>query len=176
MVFARGGKIHVYTGNGKGKSTAAFGLALRMAGHGGKVLIVQFMKERLLSGEARAIQHFDSVTLKRYGLNFIGGKRATREQIAERVWQGLGYAKEQASAGDWDMVVLDEILVALSMELISRDDILEVLSSKDPRTEIVLTGRDAPQEVLDIADLVTEMREVKHPFRKGVRARKGIEY
>ena len=176
MVYSnRRGLVHIYTGNGKGKTTAAFGLALRMVGAGGKVLIIQFMKERMVSGEIRAIQKC-GVEVKRFGLNFVGGRKADVGRLRTSLQRGIGYAARQVDEGDWDMVILDEALVALSMGLLPLEAVFDLLSRKNPHVELVLTGRNAPRELIDVADLVTEMNEIKHPYRQGVRARKGIEY
>lgn len=176
MVYSRRpGLIHIYTGNGKGKTTAAFGLALRMVGSGGKVLIIQFMKERMISGEVRAIQKC-GVEVKRFGLNFVGGRTPDIVRLKESVRRGISYAARQVDEGPWDMVILDEVLVVLSMGLLPLETVFDLLSRKNPHVELVLTGRNAPDELIEVADLVTQMNEIKHPYRQGVRARKGIEY
>lgn len=176
MVYSRRpGLVHIYTGNGKGKTTAAVGLAMRMVGSGGKVLVVQFMKARMISGEIRAIQKC-GVEVKRFGLNFVGGRMPDVVKLKESVQRGIDYATRQAETGGWDMVILDEALVASSMGLLSLEAIFELLSRKDPHVELVFTGRNAPVELIAVADLVTEMTEIKHPYRQGIHARKGIEY
>lgn len=176
MVYSRRrGLVHIYTGNGKGKTTAAFGLAMRMVGSGGKVLVIQFMKERMISGEVRAIQKC-GVETKRFGLNFVGGRTPDLAKLKESVLRGISYAARQVDEGPWDMVILDEVLVALSMGLLPLETVFDLLSRKNPHVELVLTGRNAPGELIEVADVVTEMNEIKHPYKQGVRARKGIEY
>jgi len=176
LVYSRRrGLIQIYTGNGKGKTTAAFGLALRMVGSGGKVLIIQFMKERMISGEVRAIQKC-GVEVRRFGLNFVGGQAPDMIKLKESVRKGIVYAARQVDKGVWDMVILDEALVALSMGLLPLEAVFALLSQKNPHVELVLTGRNAPAELIAVADLVTEMNEIKHPYQQGIHARKGIEY
>ncbi len=170
------GLVQVYTGNGKGKSSAAFGLALRAIGRGLKVYIVQFIKGGFDYGELYLVDKLPNLTLKAFGRGkFVTTMPPEKEDIkfAEEAFQ---LAKEVVESGEYDIVILDEINVALNLKLISLEKVLELIKRKPKHVELVLTGRYAPSQVIENADLVTEMREVKHPFKKGYEARKGIEY
>ena len=168
------GLVHVYTGNGKGKTTAAFGLAVRMLGSGGKVIILQFMKAPKAYGEQVKIEECGAV-IESFGLpRFVHGK-PTEEDI-EAAKKALQRAREVASSGEWDLVILDEICVALGFGMIGLEEVKEIIQGKAPHTELVLTGRYCPEEIFELADYVTEMREIKHPYQRGVLARRGVEY
>lgn len=170
------GLVQVYTGNGKGKTSSAFGLALRAAGRGLKVYIVQFIKGGFDYGELYVIDKLPNVTLKAFGRGrFVTEKPAGKEDV-ELAEQALALAEKVVRSGDYDVVVLDEVNVALRLKLVSLERVLELVRSKPSHVELVLTGRDAPKEIVEAADLVTEMKEVKHPYKKGFPARKGIEY
>lgn len=170
------GLVQVYTGNGKGKTSAAFGLALRAIGRGLKVYVVQFIKGGFDYGELYVIDKLPNLTLKAFGRGkFVMAKPPEREDV-ELAEEALRLAEEVVSSGEYDVVVLDEVNVALSLKLISLDDVLRLVKTKPKHVELVLTGRSAPDEIIEAADLVTEMREVKHPFSKGFPARKGIEH
>jgi cob(I)alamin adenosyltransferase len=170
------GLVQVYTGNGKGKTSAAFGLALRAAGRGLKVYIVQFIKGGFDYGELYVIDKIPNLTLKAFGRGkFITTKPADKQDVklAEQAFQ---LAKKVVASGKYDVVILDEINVALDLKLISLEEVLQIMRSKPEHVELVLTGRNARPEIIEAADLVTEMKEVKHPFSKGFPARKGIEH
>ncbi len=170
------GLVQVYTGNGKGKTTAAFGLALRAIGRGLKVYIIQFIKGGFDYGELYVIDKLPNLQLKAFGRGkFITQKPPAQEDIklAEEAFQ---LAKEVVKRGQYDMVILDEINAALNLKLISLEEVLELIKNKPEHVELVLTGRNAPQRIIEAADLVTEMTEIRHPFNKGFQARKGIEY
>jgi len=166
--------IHVYTGNGKGKTTAAMGLLLRALGAGMKVCLVQFLKVTETS-ELEALRRFmDQLWVKRYGSGkFVVGEPSEEDRREAR--QGLKEAAHAVSCGLYDLVVLDEVCVALYFKLLSVDEVMKMLQNRAPATEVVLTGRYAPKELVGKADLVTEMVEVKHYFNEGVEGRKGIE-
>ncbi len=168
------GYIHIYTGNGKGKTTAALGLALRAAGAGLKVFIGQFLKSGNYS-EIKAILRFSElITVEQFG-----GKRFIRGEITETdkklAVKGLKRIKEIVLSGNYDLVILDEINVAMKLKLLSCREVLEVIGSKPANVEMVLTGRSAPDQIIEKADLVTEMKLIKHYFSRGIKARKGIE-
>ncbi|GAB6184160.1 cob(I)yrinic acid a,c-diamide adenosyltransferase [Thermodesulfovibrio hydrogeniphilus] len=168
------GYIQIYTGDGKGKTTAALGLALRAAGAGLKVFIAQFIKNQLCS-EHIALERFkDLITIKQYGTGFINGKPKSEDY--EIILQGFKEVAEILKNGDFDLVILDEINLAVHLGIISEDELIKVLKEKASNVEVVLTGRGASQKLIEIADLVTEMKEIKHYYIKGVLARKGIEY
>jgi cob(I)alamin adenosyltransferase len=166
--------IHVYTGDGKGKTTAALGLILRAVGDGWRVLFVQFLKKGEFS-EIKSLKRFgDQVTICQYGSgSFINGKPSEEEMEIAR--SGLNEIKLAMEKGTYDLIVLDEINVAVHLGLISVKSILNFLEKKPVNVELVFTGRWAPKEIIDRADLVTEMRNIKHYFNKGIKARKGIE-
>jgi cob(I)alamin adenosyltransferase len=170
----RKGYIQVYTGTGKGKTTAALGLALRAAGAGLRVYIIQFIKKRRCS-EHRALERFqDLVTIKQFGEGFILRRKANSSDI-NAACEGLEEVKRVIRSGSSDLLILDEANIAVSRGLISRNDLLEVMEMKPRNMELVITGRYADQEIVEKADLVTEMQEVKHYAQKGVKARRGIE-
>jgi cob(I)alamin adenosyltransferase len=170
------GLVQVYTGNGKGKTSAAFGLALRAVGRGLKVYVVQFIKGGFDYGELYVIDKLPNLTLKAFGRGkFVVAKPPEREDV-ELAEEALRLAEKVVSSGEYDVVVLDEVNVALSLKLISLDDVLKLIKTKPKHVELVLTGRSAPDEIIEAADLVTEMREVKHPYARGFPARKGIEH
>jgi len=168
------GYVQVYTGNGKGKTSAALGLALRAAGAGMKTFIAQFVKGTDCS-ELEAIKRFsDLIVLRQYGTgSFIRGEPTQEDRDAAA--QGFAEAKESIASGDYQLVVLDEINIATHLGLISVAEVLELIETRPEHVELVLTGRNADPRIIERADLVTEMREVKHYYTRGVRARKGIE-
>lgn len=169
------GYIHVYTGNGKGKTTAALGLALRSVGAKKKVFFAQFIKGKTYS-EIEAIRKFvPGITIKQYGLGCFIIEKPTEADI-QAALRGLVAVTDILKSGKYDVVVLDEATIALHYQLFSIDKFLDILKKKNPKTEIVVTGRYAPQELIEMADLVTEMKEVKHYYTKGIEARKGIEF
>ncbi|WP_048151658.1 cob(I)yrinic acid a,c-diamide adenosyltransferase [Palaeococcus ferrophilus] len=168
------GLVHIYTGNGKGKTTAAFGLAVRMLGSGGRVMIIQFMKSPRVYGEQIQIEKCGAL-IESLGLpKFVHGKPEPDDIEAAR--KALRRAKEVVSSGEWDLVILDEICVALGFGMLDVGEVKELIEAKAPHTELVLTGRYCPEELFEVADYVTEMREVKHPYQKGIMARRGVEY
>ena len=168
------GLVYIYTGNGKGKTTAAFGLAVRMLGSGGKVIVLQFMKAPDVYGEQKKIRECGAV-IESFGLpKFVHGKPEPDDIAAAK--KALQRAKEVVSSGEWDLVILDEICVALGFGMLDVDEVKGLIKSKAPHTELVLTGRYCPEELFELADYVTEMREVKHPYRRGILARRGVEF
>ncbi len=173
------GLVQVYIGDGKGKTTAAFGLALRALGQDLKVCIIQFMKSpEVETGEVKAISSQPNLEIYRFGgdLLYPDLRPEAKEKIRRETLNALSLAIEKAKNPDIDLLILDEINIALNYGLISVDEVLKLIDSKAIGQEIVLTGRNAPEKLVDKADLVTEMKVIKHPYDKGVRARKGIEY
>ena len=168
------GYVHVYTGNGKGKTTAAFGLAMRAAGREKKVCIIQFMKPDKGYGEQISARKL-GIEIHPMGRDKFVNKKNPDKIDIELAKKALQLAKEKLN-GDYDLLVLDEINVAVDFNLISVNDVLNLLGDIPNKTEVVLTGRYAREEVINRADLVTEMREIKHYFKKGVVAREGIEF
>jgi cob(I)alamin adenosyltransferase len=168
------GYVQVYTGDGKGKTTAALGLALRAAGAGHRVFFAQFAKGMYYS-ELQALERFsDLITVRQYGRRcFIRGEPGEEDRRLART--GLAEAKVEMLSGRYQLVVLDEASIAVYFGLFSIDDLLEVVEVRPTEVELVITGRRAHERLLAVADLVTEMREVKHYYQQGVAARKGIE-
>ncbi|MBI4140837.1 cob(I)yrinic acid a,c-diamide adenosyltransferase [Candidatus Woesearchaeota archaeon] len=202
------GLIHVYTGDGKGKTCASIGLALRAVGQGMKVYIIQFMKGGAYTGEFVSIKNFlPNIEAVQFGRKCVLeekqlkllGKNAdeypffnhVRDDIVcgtcrfcfvndakqkEFVRDALARTKKVLSSGEYDLVVLDEVNCAVNLGFVALDEFLQVLAAKHKYTEVACTGRNAPKELIEVADYVTEMKSVKHPFDKGVHARRGVEY
>ena len=172
------GLVLVNTGDGKGKTTAALGTALRHAGYGRKVLVLQFIKGTWHYGELDALQQIPQITLERSGMGFykILDDKYPEEVHKQAAAAGLARAREVVASGEFSLVVLDEIIYAIDEGLLNTAEVLEMLALRRPDVSVILTGRHCPQAIIDVADTVTEMREVKHPFQLGVLALKGIDY
>ena len=186
------GLIQVYTGDGKGKSTAAWGQALRAVGRGLRVCFVMFLKGETDLGEVRAAARLaPEMTVRQFGASREElGARSRRPARGQGPWwkaghtdddrrmarEGFDFARQAIVSGEYDLVVLDEANVAMSEGLLGVGEVLAVLRGRPGHMEVILTGRGAPAEIIETADLVTEMRLVKHPFERGIRARRGIEY
>ena len=173
----RRGLIIVNTGNGKGKTTAALGTAFRAAGQGFEIMIIQFIKGSWKYGELEAAKKFDNLTITPMGKGFIklgaAEPKAADCRLAEETWS----ACEQAIlSGNYDLVVCDEVNYALSYKLLPVQRVIETLQKRPSYVHVILTGRDAPPEIIELADLVTEMKEVKHPYQAGISAQRGIEF
>ncbi|GBD92984.1 cob(I)yrinic acid a,c-diamide adenosyltransferase [bacterium BMS3Abin05] len=169
------GYIQVYTGDGKGKTTAALGLAFRAAGNDFRVYIGQFMKGQEYGELKTAERLAPNIVIEQFGKpTFVHVDKATEEDI-QAAQNGLARLREVVKGGLYDIVIMDEVNVALYFKLITVEDVLEILENKPASVEIILTGRYAPRELIDRADLVTEMKEIKHYFARGVPARMGIE-
>ncbi|MBI5133991.1 MAG: cob(I)yrinic acid a,c-diamide adenosyltransferase [Candidatus Taylorbacteria bacterium] len=170
----------VFTGNGKGKTSAAVGQSMRMAGVGKKTLMVKFIKGPWISGEDVACDRLSPYfKIRKVGKGFVGiqGDTLTREDHAEAAAEGMEYARSEARSGNWHMIVLDELLNAMKLDLIGFEAAMKLIDDIAPYVEhVIVTGRDCPEELVEKADLVTYMREVKHPFAKGGKAVRGIEY
>jgi cob(I)alamin adenosyltransferase len=168
------GYIQIYTGNGKGKTTAALGLLVRAIGAGKKVFFAQFVKGQVYS-EIKVVQKFlPAIAIKQYGLDCFIYKTPTQADI-DIARKGFDEVSGIILSGIYDVIVLDEANIAIYYNLFMVEELIKVLKSKPDKTEIIITGRNAPQELIEIADLVTEMQEVKHYYTKGVEARVGIE-
>jgi len=170
------GLVTVFTGNGKGKTSAALGVVLRAAGHGLRVHIIYFMKGDFPYGERQALSHLDNVDISHFGHEtFVDPANVRPEEIAE-ARRGLEKAREVLRSGNYDVVVLDEINVAVAWKLLDLESVLELLRNRPPDVELLLTGRYAVTELMEAADLVTEMVNIKHPYDRGILSRKGIDY
>lgn len=167
------GYIHVYTGNGKGKTTAALGLSLRAICAGKKVFFGQFIKGMEYS-ELECVKFLPNITMEQFGRDCFIYNKPTNEDI-RRAKEGLEKFKDILKEGKYDIVVLDELNIALLYELFPIDKVIEAIKNRAPHVEVVITGRYAPKEIIELADLVTDMQEVKHYYTKGVQARTGIE-
>ncbi len=168
------GYVHIYTGNGKGKTTASLGLSLRAALSGKKVFFGQFIKGMDYS-ELRLEDYLPNFKICQFGRDCFIYKEPTSQDIL-KAREGLNYCEEVLKSGKYDLVVLDEINIALHYKLFSVEEVIDMLHNRSEKVEVVLTGRNAPKELIDLADLVTEMKEVKHYYKKGIEARKGIEF
>lgn len=166
--------IHVYTGNGKGKTTAAFGVALRTLFNGGKVFVGQFVKSIKYS-ETQLEEKFSNIKIEQFGDGCLIDRKANEDDIA-LAKKGLFKMKNYLESGEYDLVIFDELTIALYFKLLTIDEVLEVLSHKHKNCEVIITGRYAPKELIDRADLVTDMTEIKHYYTQGVLSRKGIDF
>lgn len=175
------GLVLINTGNGKGKTTAALGLALRAAGHNMKVLILQFIKSGRDTGEAKIIKERlkSLVDIEQLGEGFIRFKDGRPDPTSRQVINArdsFKYARAKIESGEYGLIILDEINNLVDYGIIKVEEVVEAVNSRPEGLCLVLTGRNAPLELIDIADTVTEMKEIKHAFQKGIKARKGIEY
>jgi cob(I)alamin adenosyltransferase len=178
MTDSRQGLILINTGPGKGKTTAALGTALRAAGNGMKVLVLQFLKGSWHYGELDAVQAFgENFVLKQMGRGFVKvGAAETDPEDVRLVEEAWAEARAAIGSGEWDMVVLDEINYAIGYKMLDPAVVAEALRSKPEMVHVILTGRNAHPLLVELADTVTEMREVKHAYQKGILAQRGIEY
>jgi cob(I)alamin adenosyltransferase len=173
------GLVLIFTGNGKGKTSAALGTLLRAAGYGHHCLLVQFIKETGRSGEHASLKRLaPEVEVATLGRGFVGimGDKLPREEHERAAQRALGFAKEKMASGEYFLVILDEVLVALKLKLLSLEDVLELLEARPRDVSLILTGRGAPPELIDYADTVTEMTEIKHAFQHGIPALKGVDF
>jgi cob(I)alamin adenosyltransferase len=172
------GLVHIYTGPGKGKTTAALGLALRAAGWGKKVIIYQFLKPpALVLGERKACARSNlPIKIVPVDIKWNMRKKNNTVLVCDKIDKTCKEIQTVAKKGNFDLIVLDEIIFCLSKKLVSLEWIKKIINSTQKSAEIILTGRGATKDIIKLADLVTEMKEIKHPFRKNVKARKGIEY
>lgn len=170
------GKVHVITGPGKGKTTAAFGLALRAAGHGYKVCVVQFLKTGMTTGEFIAAKKVHEIQIQQFGTEkFVDPKKLTSDD-RKSASDAMEFTKSLLGKGSCDIVVLDEINLAVHFGLVNSAEVLKMLKARKPGTEVIMSGRNAPQEFMDYADYVSYIDNRKHPFKEGLKARQGIEW
>jgi cob(I)alamin adenosyltransferase len=173
------GLVIVYTGNGKGKTTAALGMALRAVGYNHKICIIQFIKGSWPYGEMESVKRLQpEIELVIVGKGFVGiiddkSPRVDHEKIAK---EAIKISKEKIQSGNYNIVILDEVNYAVNLDLINVNEVLNLIKSKPENLNLVLTGNYAKKEIIDVADLVTEMKEIKHPFKSGIKAKKGIDF
>ncbi|RJQ30851.1 MAG: hypothetical protein C4562_07440 [Actinobacteria bacterium] len=176
------GLIQVFSGDGRGKTSAAFGLAMRAAGHGLKVAVVQFMKPTdFFTGENNSIKNLSNIDIYNYGNSDIWGRdgwpQKNYPKEAKTVsLEALNKAKDLSSTKGLDLLVLDEAGEAAKLELLTVNQLKDLLNNKENELEIIITGYHMPQEIIDMADLVTELKAIKHPYEKGITARRGFDY
>lgn len=170
------GLVQIFTGEGKGKTTAALGTILRAAGHGLKVFVVFFMKGDYTYGEYSSLPRLPGVEMASFGFRRFTNRANIKPEEKEQAKAALETARQAIISGNHDLVVLDEVNVALDYHLIELDDVVRLIKDKPPHVELILTGRYADSRLIEMADLVTEMVKVKHPYDRGIKARKGIEY
>lgn len=169
------GLVQVYTGQGKGKTTAALGLGMRAVGHGYKVYMIQFLKPSRRYGEHKTAKKIKNFKIKSYGIKKFATKE-TEEKYKKLSEKAFKHATKIVKSEKYDVVILDEINLAILKDYIQVEDVIQLIEQKPKKVELVLTGREASKRVIEKADLVTMMEEVKHPYQKGFKARKGIEY
>lgn len=170
------GLVEVFTGNGKGKTSAALGVAIRALGQGLRVSIIFFMKGNYPYGERNILARLPNVSFQSFGHEHFIDPQNVKEDEREQARRALGAATEAITSGKFDLVVLDEINLAAAWRLVPVEDVLQLIRGKPENVELILTGRGADKQIIALADLVTEMVEVKHPFRRGIQARKGFDY
>ncbi|KAG0512065.1 MAG: cob(I)yrinic acid a,c-diamide adenosyltransferase [Nitrosopumilaceae archaeon] len=173
------GLVIVYTGGGKGKTTAALGMALRAVGHNQKICIIQFIKGSWHYGELNSLKRLEpEVELVRMGKGFVGiiDDKSPREEHEKIAKEGIKVSKEKIQSKKYDIIILDEVNYAVNLGLIELNDVLDLIKTKPSELNLVLTGNHVKSEIIEEADLVTEMREIKHPFKSGIKAKKGIDF
>jgi cob(I)alamin adenosyltransferase len=178
-MYSEKGLVIVYTGRGKGKTTAALGIVLRSVGHGYKVGMIQFIKGEWYYGELSSSKRLEpEFEMIAAGKGFVGiiDDDHPAEDHQKAAKEAVSLAKMKISSGAYDIIILDEINYAVKLNLVSVQDVLELVKIKPKKTSLVLTGNYAPEEIIAVADLVTEMKEIKHPYRLGMKAKKGIDY
>lgn len=169
------GLILVHTGNGKGKSSSAFGVAIRALGWGKTVGVVQFIKGKWITGERQFFKKLPEVTWHTMGEGFTWDTQDRDRDIAAAT-AAYGKACDMMKSGDYDLILLDEINIALRYDYLDITTVIDGLKARDDRTSVILTGRDAKQDLMDYADLVSDMTEVKHPFKSGIKAQRGVDF
>ena len=170
------GLIHVISGDGKGKTTSSLGLALRAAGHGFRTLIIQLMKKGWNYGELTAIQNIPQITIEQFGTPEFVDKKSPKEIDYKEAEAAINRIKQAIFNETWDILILDEINVAIDFNLVSEDEVIDLLKRKPKKLEVILTGRDATDNIISLADYHTEVCEKKHPYQQNILARKGVEF
>lgn len=169
----------VYTGKGKGKTTAALGIALRATGYAKKICMIQFIKGSWHYGEMESSKRLEpEFEMVAIGKGFVGiiDDKSSKEDHKEIAKEAIRISKEKIHSGKYDIIILDEINYAVNLDLVSLSEVLNLIKSKPRELDLILTGNHAKNQVIEMADLVTEMKEIKHPFQQGIKARKGIDF
>ena len=177
--MSKDGLVIVYTGNGKGKTTAALGLAIRAVGYEHKVCMLQFIKGSWHYGEMDSSKKLEpNFELIAIGKGFVGilDDNSPREEHEKYAAEALRICREKINSGTYNVVILDEVNYAINLGLIDVQEIIKLIKEKPSNLDLVLTGRDVKEEIVELADLVTEMKEIKHPFKSGIKAKKGIDF
>ncbi|MDC0169609.1 cob(I)yrinic acid a,c-diamide adenosyltransferase [Candidatus Nitrosopelagicus sp.] len=177
--MSKDGLVIVYTGNGKGKTTAALGLAIRAVGYEHKVCMLQFIKGSWHYGEMDSSKKLEpNFELIAIGKGFVGilDDNSPREEHEKYAAEALRICREKINSGKYNVVILDEVNYAINLGLIDVQEIIKLIKEKPSNLDLVLTGRDVKEEIVELADLVTEMKEIKHPFKSGIKAKKGIDF
>jgi cob(I)alamin adenosyltransferase len=171
------GLVTVFTGDGKGKTTAAIGTAVRAAGYGLRVYIIFFMKGKMFSqGEVKALEHFPNIKLASFGQQSWVKKGAVNQETREQATRALDLARKIVSGNEYDLVIMDEINGAVDFGLVPVESVMEIIGAKPDNVDLILTGRHADDRIVQMADVVTKMVNVKHAFERGIKAREGIDY
>lgn len=171
------GMITIFTGDGKGKTTAAIGTVVRAAGHGFRAFIICFLKGKdYIHGENAILSKLPNVTLASFGQEGWVDRENIKPEHKKQAGLALSVAKEAINSGNYDIIVLDEINIAIDLELVNLDEVIKLIKEKPKKVELILTGRYTNPKLIQLADLVTEMRNTKHPFIRGITARRGIDY
>ena len=177
--MGKDGLVIVYTGNGKGKTTAALGMALRASGYDHKICMIQFIKGSWHYGEMDSVEKLGSnFELIAVGKGFVGiiDDKSPKEEHQKIAQEAIKISKEKISSDKYDLIILDEINYAVNLDLIKVEDVIELINNKPENLNLVLTGNHVKPEIINIADLVTEMKEIKHPYQLGIKAKKGIDF
>jgi cob(I)alamin adenosyltransferase len=172
----RRGLVQIFTGDGKGKTSAAIGAAVRALGQGLRVYIGFFMKGDYPSGERNILSQLPNVTMESFGAGGFVERANIKPEERERAKRGLAAASKAMLSGNYDLVILDELNLAVAWNLVELDEVLKLIDARPEGVELILTGRQADSKLIKLADLVTEMLKIKHPYDEGVKARRGIEY
>jgi len=170
------GLVQVFTGDGKGKTSAALGVILRALGHGVRVYIVYFMKGDYPYGERRILSELANVTMASFGSREFVNPENVKPEEKEQAKRALAAGREAMLSGNYDLVVLDEVNIAVAWKLVELDEVIRLINDKPENVELVLTGRKADTKLVQLADLVTEMLKIKHPYDEGIKGRRGIDY
>ena len=177
--MGKDGLVIVYTGNGKGKTTAALGMALRATGYDHKICMIQFIKGSWHYGEMDSVEKLGSnFELIAVGKGFVGiiDDKSPKEEHQKIAQEAIKISKEKINSDKYDLIILDEINYAVNLDLIKVNDVIELINNKPDSLNLVLTGNHVKSEIIEIADLVTEMKEIKHPYQLGIKAKKGIDF